>query len=246
MAQLLEGISARTRRTEAAMEKYKLSASAAESQLKVLHTEHGASLAKMRQQNETKCSELRQQMLDVMQERDRLKSQSTKQASYVPVEPQTVFKPHIASVPSSSRWILMTTLAVAVVSFLTLQSPHYQEHTVNSLCAPARPHTLWDATTTDATTIVWEAPWWAPPAYKETAFAMVCGPRTRVRLTLSSDQVTATHMAGRFPITLWHKSADQVQVFASEVALERTVKGKSTVALVDAPWVMRKRSYTKL
>jgi hypothetical protein len=235
----LEACKASLADTKSELEVHKATAMAVQSQLESARLENDKMLSKIRQQSNAKCCEIRQQLLDVMQDRDK----QALECQYQP-EPEPEIELDLYSLPSqplvapqtSKRWAFLVPLFVVVASVLALISSQYSEHYMDTLCAPVQPGVLLEASAVDQ---VFEAPWWASQEYKSTAFAL-CGQRARVELSLSKGKVTAAQMAGQLSVTLWQHPANKVQVLASELALEQTKKGKTMVTLMGAPWTLKK------
>jgi hypothetical protein len=131
--------------------------------------------------------------------------------------------------PSPSNGMPKSLVSVGFVVAVLLAVLHQLDLlSMDAVCAPAMP-----GTTLDTQDAAFEAPWWAPPLQKESAFEALCGGRTRSRLVVSGGKVTAYSL--KEGAVLWSKRAATARVGSSRLTL-RDLKGHAEH--VESPWLL--------
>jgi hypothetical protein len=102
---------------------------------------------------------------------------------------------------------------------------------MDAVCAPAMPGTALDKQDT-----AFEAPWWAPPKQKESAFEALCGGRTRSRLVVRGGKLTAYSMLNDgSSAVLWSKRVVTARLWSDKLTLR---DNKGHAKHVESDWLL--------
>jgi hypothetical protein len=197
---------------------------AAQQKYRVTCREYDARLEAIQKEHDETCRELYGQIKEANKQVHNLRNE------LVPESPPVHSKksPTPSPVNGMPKSLVMVGFFVAVLMAVLNQKDLLS---MDALCAPVMP-----GTTLDTQDAVFEAPWWAPPSQKESAFGTLCGGRTRSRLVVSGGKLTASSLLnnGSFAV-LWNKRVATARVGSRRVTL-RDSKGHTEH--VDSPWLL--------
>ena len=133
--------------------------------------DHEGRLEDLKKAHQLQCDELGREILKQKLEADRLFNELTSKG--IKVSRRALFEDESKSSQNGSGIVtqLIKTCGIILISLVIAWSVHMDVFTKKGLCSPIVPGTTLTFDSTDGT---FQAPWWAPPSYKEQAFASVC------------------------------------------------------------------------
>jgi hypothetical protein len=186
--------------------------------------EYDARLEAIQQEHDETCRELYGQIKEANKQVHNLRNELGPPSPRV--QSKKSLKPsQLNGMPKSLVVVgFVVAVLMAVLSQLDLLS-------MDAVCAPVMP-----GTTLDTKDAVFEAPWWAPPLQKESAFGAICGGRTRSRLVVSGGKLTASSLLGNdSSAVLWNKRVAATRVGSRRLTLR---DNKGHTEHVESPWLL--------
>jgi hypothetical protein len=196
---------------------------AAQQKYRVTCREYDARLEAIQKEHDETCRELYGQIKEANKQVHNLRNELV--PTERPCSKKSLMPSSVIGMPKSLVLVgFVIAVLMAVLNQLDLLS-------MDAACAPVMP-----GTTLDTQDAVFEAPWWAPPSQKESAFGALCGGRTRSRLVVSGGKLTAYSSLKNGPFAvLWNKRVATARVGSRRLTFR---DNKGNAEHVDVPWLL--------